>query len=105
AQSQKNDRSMTAASAAIDKERTVAAFIPPAPSTAVVRSAPTTTQIARPAATMQPSTLGMGIGSSPSPVSVARESATMQSLKNNITAEVSHDDLDVPAFIRKRGDV
>ena len=56
------------------------------------------------AVTMQPSTLGIGIGSSPSPASVARESVTIQNLKSNITAEVSNDDLDVPAFIRKRGD-
>src|SRR3954466_7219817 len=54
AQAQKNERGMTAAAAAIDKERTVAAFIPSAPSTA------------RPTSTMQPSTLGVGIGSSPS---------------------------------------
>ncbi len=107
AASERSDRTVTAASAAIERERTVAAFIPSAPSTAAVRAvAPVATQSAAPRTTMtaQPSTLGIGIGSSPSPVSVARESATIQSLKNNITAEVSHDDLDVPAFIRKRGD-
>ena len=107
AASERSERTVTAASAAIERERTVAAFIPSVPSTAAVRTAtPVTTQATAPRATMtaQPSTLGMGIGSSPSPASVARESATIQSLKNNITAEVSHDDLDVPAFIRKRTD-
>src|SRR4051812_4602212 len=104
AASQRTERTVTAASAAIEKERTVAAFIPSVPSSATVRSAPPTVTQSSRTMTAQPSTLGVGIGSSPSPASVARESATIQSLKNNITAEVSHDDLDVPAFIRKRGD-
>jgi hypothetical protein len=33
-----------------------------------------------------------------------RESATLETVKQNMTAGVEADDLDVPAFIRKRGE-
>src|SRR6059058_583034 len=63
AQSQKTERTMTSAAAAIEKERTVAAFIPSAPSAVGRPASPVTTQTTHPISTMQPSTLGVGIGS------------------------------------------
>src|SRR4051812_2560925 len=63
AQSQRTERTVTAASAAIERERTAAAFIPSAPSAAPVMRATSSPNI-------QPSTLGMGIGSSHSPASI-----------------------------------
>lgn len=79
------DRSVTDAAAAIAKERTVAAFIPSTPTVA-----------SRPVPAARPLTTA----STP----MMREPTTIESVKQNIKAEVEADDLDVPAFIRKRGE-
>jgi len=82
------ERTVTDAAAAISKERTVSAFVPSAPSP-LVRPSP----VVRPQASAAPVATMM------------REPATIESVKQNIKAEVEADDLDVPAFIRKRGEV
>jgi cell division protein FtsZ len=81
------ERSVTEAAAAIAKERTVSAFIPSPPSARpapVVR--PQASAPAAPAATM------------------VREPGNIEAVKQSIKADVETDDLDVPAFIRKRGE-
>jgi cell division protein FtsZ len=95
-QKQNKERTVTPAAAAIEKERTVSAFIPSTP-TAVA---------ARPAAVGRPQPVqAMSNVTNPAPsTTLAREAATIESVKQNIHAEVESDDLDVPAFIRKRGD-
>jgi cell division protein FtsZ len=98
--SQRSERSMTNAAAAIEKERTVSSFIPSAP-TPVVRSTPPISA-STPA---RPSGMNGGTMREPSAAaSISRDHATLSSVKQNIKADVEQDDLDVPAFIRKRGE-
>jgi cell division protein FtsZ len=100
-QSQKSDRSVTAAAAAIGKERTVSAFIPTAPAPVLRSTPPISSSPSRPTPSA-PATYD-----SPTPratTSINRDPATISSLKENIKADVEQDDLDVPAFIRKRGE-
>jgi cell division protein FtsZ len=86
------ERSVTDAAAAISRERTVSAFIPSTP-TSATRSVP----VVRPQASSAPAA---AVAREP----LQRESGNIESVKQNIRAEVEADDLDVPAFIRKRGD-
>ncbi len=106
------ERTVTDAAAAIARERTVSAFIPSAP-----------TMGARPAPVVRPQASSSSAGAAASVTMtregtgregvaregfsrepMARESATLESVKQNIKAEVESDDLDVPAFIRKRAE-
>ncbi|HUQ49442.1 MAG TPA: cell division protein FtsZ [Terriglobales bacterium] len=86
------ERSVTEAAAAIARERTVSAFIPSTP-----------TASSRPAPVVRPQAAANSV-SSMSAGAMHRETATIESVKQNIKTEVESDDLDVPAFIRKRGD-
>ena len=90
---------ISSAAAAIAKERTVSAFVPTTPSGARhagMTNAPNVapSPIVRPQMKTSSSTM-----SSP-----AREAATLASVRQNMAmnADVEQDDLDVPAFIRKR---
>src|SRR5437879_11343912 len=90
--SQRSERSMTNAAAAIEKERTVSSFIPSAP-TPVVRSTPPIS-----ASAPRPSGMNGGTMREPSaPATMSRDHATLSSVKQNIKADVEQDDLDVPA--------
>jgi cell division protein FtsZ len=97
-QHEKSERSVTNAAAAIDKERTVSAFIPSAPA---VRTTPSVSAAARPQTLSQ---MNGGASRESATATMTRESATIESVKQNIRADVEQDDLDVPAFIRKRGE-
>ena len=100
AASQKNERTVTAAAAAIDKERTASAFIPSTPTAISYRSTPpiSPSPINRP---HQP----MSAGVARTATSLAREATTLEAVKQNIKTDVVvQDDLDVPAFIRKRNE-
>ncbi len=92
-----------AAASAIQQERTVSAFIPSTP------AAPAKPQpISRPQVT--PQTMSMMTTSAsttlrePSPSALPREASTLEAVKQSISlaSDVEHDDLDVPAFIRKQ---
>src|SRR5712671_836299 len=90
------DRVVTSAAAAISHERTVSAFIP----TPVNGSASRATS---PVATSRPTGSSMLMSASASRSAVAvREPGSLESVKQNLSAGVEADDLDVPAFIRKR---
>jgi cell division protein FtsZ len=93
------ERTVTDAAAAIARERTVSAFIPSAP-TVGTRPAPRP-QGAAPAVSSMAATMTREPAIREP---IARESATLESVKQNIKAEVESDDLDVPAFIRKRAE-
>lgn len=81
---QKRERVHSAAASAISQERTVSAFIPSSPSIPRV-TPPVPRQV-------------------PEPVGVGRHMDTVETIKQTIKTDVEHDDLDVPAFIRKRGE-
>jgi cell division protein FtsZ len=96
-QPQKRERTVNAAAAAISQERAAAAFVP---STPTVNPRPTASR-------------GNGVavngGISASAAATAtmappRERVTIDNIKQTIHAEVEQDDLDVPAFIRKRAE-
>ena len=80
----KREGQVTAAAAAISNARSVSAFTPTRP-TPLPAPAPVGTQL-RPAATP------------------ARETPSLQQVKSNVSGNFQQDDLDVPAFIRKRGE-
>ncbi len=82
-------RERNVAASAISQERTVSAFIPSTPSISRVPPIPT-----RPA----------NWDSEPATTNGRHQVETIDSVKQNIKTEVEPDDLDVPAFIRKRGE-
>ena len=82
----KREGQVTAAAAAISNARSVSAFTPTRPTPLPApAAAPVGTQL-RPAATP------------------ARETPSLQQVKSNVSGNFQQDDLDVPAFIRKRGE-
>jgi cell division protein FtsZ len=97
------ERIVHAAQAAIAQERKVSAFIPNPP------AAPARPQ---PQVRHQPQTMSMMTSGSSTPLresatsTIPRETSTLEAVKQGITiaGEVEQDDLDVPAFIRKRGE-
>jgi cell division protein FtsZ len=99
----RNPARANAAATAIQQERTVSAFIPTTP------AAPTKPQpVVRPQ--VAPQTMSMMTTSAsttlrePSPSTLPREASTLEAVKQGISLnhDVEHDDLDVPAFIRKQ---
>jgi cell division protein FtsZ len=99
---QPRERVVTASAAAIAQERTVSAFIPstPAPVATATKSAPA----ARPQTMSMMTTASSTSLREVSPAPIPREASTIEAVKQNIAlhADVEHDDLDVPAFIRKQ---
>ena len=89
------DRVVTSAAAAISHERTVSAFIPTPVNGSASRSAfvPVT-----------PNTPRSSAASISRPAVALRDSGTLETVKQSMTGGVEADDLDVPAFIRKRGE-
>jgi cell division protein FtsZ len=97
--SQRSERSMTNAAAAIEKERTVSSFIPSAPTPVIRSTPPISASASRPSGT-----IGATTREPSAAASISRDHATLSSVKQNIKTDVEQDDLDVPAFIRKRGE-
>lgn len=93
------ERTVTDAAAAIARERTVSAFIPSAP---VVRSQASSGSSSASSSSPSAATLSSPTGSHREPM--VHERTTLESVKQNIKADVEADDLDVPAFIRKRAE-
>ena len=89
------ERIVTSAAAAISHERTVSAFIP----TPLNGSASWAQVLPVTGASPMAATVSRSGASAP-----LRETATLQAVKHGMTAGVEADDLDVPAFIRKRGE-
>src|SRR5205823_5445939 len=81
----KREGQVTAAAAAISNARSVSAFTP---------SRPTPLPTPATAATMPQRTVA----------TPARETPSLQQVKSNVSGNFQQDDLDVPAFIRKRGE-
>jgi cell division protein FtsZ len=95
------ERTINNAAAAIQRERTASAFVPTAPAPRI--NAPVTNANASAyAAAANTAAVAAPPRTMSAPV---RESASLSSVKEAITAEVEADDLDVPAFIRKRGEM
>ena len=85
------------AAAAISKERSASAFVPTTPGVTPMRGA-----MANSGTHPSPA-----VGMRTQVATAVRESANIAAVKQTIaiSSEVEQDDLDVPAFIRKRGDV
>jgi cell division protein FtsZ len=93
---EKNEQRVSAAAAAISGSRTAAAFTPtrptPLPTASGAASHHAATHAA-PAAALQRT-----------PAAPSRETPSLEKVKSSVAGNFEHDDLDVPAFIRKRGD-
>ncbi len=89
----RKDRTVNAAQAAISTARTASAYQVQAPATIqrVVNGSP----VAHAAHASAPARM----------VAPARESPNLATMTESIKTAVEHDDLDVPAFIRKRGEI
>src|ERR1051326_7249865 len=94
---ERSEQRVSAASAAISSARTVASFTPtrptPLPSTSAASSAKPMANPAAPMAAMQRT-----------PATPSREAPSLEKVKSSVSGNYEEDDLDVPAFIRKRGE-
>jgi cell division protein FtsZ len=98
-QPMRNPARVNTAATAIQQERTVSAFIPTTPAAAT-----------KPQPVVRPQTMSMMTTAAsttlrePSPATLPREASTLEAVKQsiNLNNDVEHDDLDVPAFIRKQ---
>jgi cell division protein FtsZ len=91
------------AAATMPQERATSAFIPSTPAAVAAKPAPATRPQTMSMMSTATSTALREVGPPPIP----REASTIDAVKQGISlhAEIEHDDLDVPAFIRKqRGD-
>ena len=94
---QRRERAVSAAAAAISQARTASAYIAPRPE---VRAADPPPQVhveaAKPPAAPPPIT--------PRPAAPQRETTSLADVKSTVKTNYEEDDLDVPAFIRKRNE-
>jgi cell division protein FtsZ len=90
---QKRDGTVTAAAAAIANARTVSSFVP---------SPPTQVAQLQPVPAPQPAPVAVA---QRAPVPPAREVATLETVTSSVKGHFEPDDLDIPTFIRKRGEV
>ncbi|MCI0352267.1 MAG: cell division protein FtsZ, partial [Acidobacteriales bacterium] len=100
----KRDGTVSAAAAAIASARTVSSFVP-SPPTPIATQAPVTTTTA-----VAPAPVAAApVASPPVTPRVApppqREVATLEAVTSSVRGNFEPDDLDVPAFIRKRGEM
>jgi cell division protein FtsZ len=102
-QPMRNPARVNTAANAIQQERTVSAFIPSTPA-AATRQQPVVRQQAAPQTLSMMSAPASTTLREPSPSSLPREASTLEAVKQSISlhGDVEHDDLDVPAFIRKQ---
>jgi cell division protein FtsZ len=100
-QQQQRDRNATAAAVAISGARAAASFTPTRPTElpSPQRSGP------EPAVqTPAPARNAFAPALQRTPAAPTRETPSLDQVKSNVTSNFPQDDLDVPAFIRKRGD-
>jgi cell division protein FtsZ len=97
---QKREGTVSAAAAAIASARTVSSFVP-SPPTPVAQSQPA------PAPAPAPVTAPVAVAPPPrmAAQAPAREMATLEAVTSSVRGNFEPDDLDVPAFIRKRGEM
>jgi cell division protein FtsZ len=102
--SQPRERSVTAAAAAIQHERAASAFIPSTPASVAPQAGTKSAPASRPQTLSMMSTSSSTSLREVATSSVPREASTLDAVKQGISmlGEVEHDDLDVPAFIRKQ---
>jgi cell division protein FtsZ len=84
---QKRDGTVTAAAAAISNARSIASFVPSTPTPVVSMQA------------------AIAVASPPVAAPAVREPAPLETVKAGVKANFEPDDLDVPAFMRKRGEM
>jgi cell division protein FtsZ len=102
-QPQRNPVRANAAATAIQQERTVSAFIPSTPA-APTKQQPVVRQQVAPQTMSMMTTAASTTLREPSPSGLPREASTLEAVKQSISlnGDLEHDDLDVPAFIRKQ---
>src|SRR5579859_48257 len=96
-QQQQRERSATAAAVAISSARSASSFTPTRPTELPQRTA----------AEPQPQTPARNVFAPAlqrTPATPTRETPSLDQVKSNVTSNFPQDDLDVPAFIRKRGE-
>src|SRR5438309_2000183 len=111
-QPRKHDGTVTAAAAAISSSRAVSSFTPsratelPVQHQSGASSAATGHNHAAPAyATVAPSGSGApAVAMQRTPSAPSRETPSLEKVKSSVSGSFEQDDLDVPAFIRKRGE-
>jgi len=108
---QRHDGTVTAAAAAISSARAVSSFTPTRPTELPVQhqsgaSSATGHNHATPAyATVAPSGGGApAVAMQRTPSAPSRENPSLEKVKSSVSGSFEQDDLDVPAFIRKRGE-
>ena len=99
----RNPARANAAAAAIQQERTVSAFIPTTPAAPTKPQPVVRSQVAPQTMSMMTTSASTTLRE-PSPSTLPREASTLEAVKQGISLnhDVEHDDLDVPAFIRKQ---
>jgi cell division protein FtsZ len=98
-QQQQRDRSATAAAVAISGARAAASFTPTRPT-----ELPQPQRAATEPAVQTPPKTTFAPALQRTPSAPTRETPSLDQVKSNVTSSFPQDDLDVPAFIRKRGD-
>jgi cell division protein FtsZ len=94
---QRHERAVTAAAAAISQARTASAYIAPRPEVRAAEPPPQVhVEAAKPVAPPPPITAR--------PAAPQRETTSLADVKNTVKTNYEEDDLDVPAFIRKRNE-
>ena len=98
---ERSEQRVSAASAAISSARTVSSFTPtrPTPLPSTSNSSPTPAP-ARPLANPAAPVAAM----QRTPTTPSRETPSLEKVKSSVSGSYQEDDLDVPAFIRKRGE-
>jgi cell division protein FtsZ len=93
---QRHERAVSAASAAISQARTASAYIAPRPEVRAADPPPQVHVDAPKPVTPPPIT--------PRPAAPQRETTSLADVRNTVKTNYEEDDLDVPAFIRKRNE-
>lgn len=96
-QPKKREGAVTAAAAAISTARSVSSFTPTRPT-----ELPATKNVAPPASA-PPANGAPGAAMQRTPSAPSRETPSLEKVKSSVSGNFEQDDLDVPAFIRKRG--
>ena len=87
---ERSDRAVSAAAAAISSARTASSFIPARPTFTPTAASPP-----------QP---GPPVSAQRNPAAPQRQATSLDAVKDTVKGNFEQDDLDVPAFIRKRGE-
>ncbi len=98
-QPQRRERAVSAAAAAISNSRTVSSYTPSRPAVEVTAHA-----AAAAAGSANPSAPSPTIHRATVAAPPMRDPSSLEAVKSTVTGTFEQDDLDVPAFIRKRGE-